>query len=208
MRSSRKKNVLLKRNTKRNTNKRQRGGIDTSSSPFPLLETSPNTQGPMNISDLDSSQGPMNIDELNITSPSEIENTTMNTNDLSIVNQQDMVQNNITTITPEANNDVSVSSMDTDLSTLSGSTTSEEISMTFGGKRAKRAKRAKRTRKNKRTKRSNKTNKAKRTKRLKTRKNKRQRGGRGFTTSETTNPIAYKEDEYDQFKNALNYKTN
>jgi hypothetical protein len=213
MRSSRKKNVLLKRNTKRNTNKRQRGGIDTSSSPFPLLETSPNTQGPMNISDLDSSQGPMNIDELNITSPSEMENTTMNTNDLYIENQQDMVQNNITTITPEANNDISVSSMDTDLSTLSGSTTSEEISMIFGGnrakrtKRTKRTKRAKKTRKNKRTKRSNKTNKAKRTKRLKTRKNKRQRGGRGFTTSETTNPIAYKEDEYDQFKNALNYKT-
>jgi hypothetical protein len=215
MRSRRKKNVLLKRSIKRNTNKRQRGGMDTSSSPFPLLETSSNTQGPMNISDLDSSQGPMNISELNITSPSEMDNTTMNTNDLSITNQQTIGLNNITTITPEANNDISVSTMDTDLSTLTGSTSSEEMSMTFGGKRTNKAKK---TRKNKRTKRSNKTNKAKRsnkakrtkrtkrTKRIKTRKNKRQRGGRGFTTSETTNPIAYKEDEYDQFKNALNYK--
>jgi len=33
------------------------------------------------------------------------------------------------------------------------------------------------------------------------------KGGKpGFTTSETINPIEYKEDEYDQFKNALNYK--
>jgi hypothetical protein len=208
MGTRRKKILLLKRNTKRNTNKRQRGGIDTSSSPFPLLETSSNTQRPMNISDLDSSQGQMNISELNITSPSEMENTTINTNDLSIENQQDMVQNNITTITPEANNDVSVSSMDTDLSTLSGSTTSEEISMTFGGKRTKRAKSTKRTKRSNKTnkaKRSNKTNKTKKTKKSK---NKRQRGGRGFTTSETTNPIAYREDEYDQFKNELNYKTN
>lgn len=34
------------------------------------------------------------------------------------------------------------------------------------------------------------------------------RGGRGFTTSATTNPIAYKKDEYDQFKNMLNYTSN
>lgn len=39
-------------------------------------------------------------------------------------------------------------------------------------------------------------------KRQKTRKHK---GGRGFTTSVETNPIQYKEDEYDQFRNALNY---
>ena len=32
-----------------------------------------------------------------------------------------------------------------------------------------------------------------------------QRGGL-MTTSVDTNPIAYKEDEYDQFKNMLNYK--
>jgi hypothetical protein len=200
MRNTRKKNVLLKRssNNKRSTNKKQRGGMDTSSSPFPLLETSSNTQGPMNISDLNSSQGPMNISELNITSPSEMDNTTMNTNDLSITNQQTIGLNNITTITPEANNDLSISTMDTDSSTLTGSTSSEEMSMSFGGNRTNKAKK---TRKNKRTKRTKSSKKA-----TKTRKNKRQRGGRGFTTSETTNPIAYKEDEYDQFKNALNYK--
>jgi hypothetical protein len=32
------------------------------------------------------------------------------------------------------------------------------------------------------------------------------KGGNGFTTTITTEPIAYKEDEYDQFKNMLNYK--
>jgi hypothetical protein len=31
------------------------------------------------------------------------------------------------------------------------------------------------------------------------------RGGRGFTISEDLNPIAYKEDEYDQMNNMLNY---
>lgn len=201
MRTRRKRSTNNKRSTnkRRSTNNKQRGGMDTSSSPFALLETSSSTQGPMNISDLDSSQGPMNISELNITSPSEMGNTTINTNDLSIENEQTIGQNNITSITPEANNDLSISTMDSDLSTLTGNTSSEEMSMTFGGNRTKRVKSTKRA------KRSNKTNK---TKRIKTRKNKIQRGGRGFTTSETTNPIAYKEDEYDQFKNALNYKTN
>lgn len=68
----------------------------------------------------------------------------------------------------------------------------------FGGKRRTLAKKNKR-----------KTNKRKTKKSKKTRKNRkrRQRGGDGFTTSITTNPIAYKEDEYDQFKNALNYKS-
>jgi hypothetical protein len=32
------------------------------------------------------------------------------------------------------------------------------------------------------------------------------KGGNGFTTTITTEPIAYKEDEYDQFKNMINYK--
>ena len=195
MRTRRKRST----NNKRSTKNKQRGGMDKSSSPFPLLETSSSTQGQMNISDLDSSQGPMNISELNITSPSEMGNTTMNTNDLSIMNQQTIGLNNITTITPESNNDLSISTMDTELSTLTGNTSSEEMSMTFGGKSTKRTNKPNKP---------NKPNKTKRTKAKKTRKNKRQRGGRGFTTSETTNPIAYKEDEYDQFKNALNYKTN
>ena len=34
---------------------------------------------------------------------------------------------------------------------------------------------------------------------------KRQYGGQGFTTSVETNPIQYKEDEYNQFNNAINY---
>ena len=35
--------------------------------------------------------------------------------------------------------------------------------------------------------------------------NRTMRGGRGFTISEDLNPIAYKEDEYDQMNNMLNY---
>jgi hypothetical protein len=87
---------------------------------------------------------------------------------------------------------------DLDVSVIPGSeqnTLSEESidnSLELGGKRKSK----------RRT-----TNKRK-TKKSKTRKNKKMkhRGG-GFTTSEMTNPIAYKEDEYDQFKNALNYNS-
>ena len=51
-----------------------------------------------------------------------------------------------------------------------------------------------------------KLNKRKTRKIKKTRKTKKLRGGRGITTTETMNPISYKEDEYDQLKNTLNYK--
>jgi len=198
---TRTKRSIKRRNNKKlikRLSKKLRGGVNsqnsTLSTPFALLETS-NNQGPMNISELESTQGTMNLSELNITDSSDMNNTTLNTNDLSIENQQDIGQNNITTITPEANNDLSVSTMDTDLSTLSGKTSSEEISIIFGGKKSKKYKKVRKVKKGSK-------------KVIKIRKVKRQRGGRGFTTSETTNPIQYKEDEYDQFKNALNYKTN
>ena len=201
---TRTKRSIKRRNNKKlkkRLSKKIRGGVNsqnsTLSTPFALLETS-NSQGTMNISELDSTQGPMNLSELNITDSSDINNTTLNTNDLSIDNQQDIVQNNTTTITPEANNELSVSTIDTDLSTLSGNTTSEEISMIFGGKKSKKYKKVRKVKKGSK----------KIIKTRNTRNNKRQSGGQGFTTSETINPIAYKEDEYDQFKNALNYKTN
>jgi hypothetical protein len=201
---TRTKRSIKRRNNKKlkkRLSKKLRGGVNsqnsTLSTPFALLETS-NSQGTMNISELDSTQGPMNLSELNITDSSDINNTTLNTNDLSIDNQQDIVQNNTTTITPEANNELSVSTIDTDLSTLSGNTTSEEISMIFGGKKSKKYKKVRKVKKGSK----------KIIKTRNTRNNKRQSGGQGFTTSETINPIAYKEDEYDQFKNALNYKTN
>jgi hypothetical protein len=69
--------------------------------------------------------------------------------------------------------------------------------MTFGGRKSKKYNKVRKVKKG--------SKKVRKTR--KTRNNKSQRGGQGFTTSETTNPIAYKEDEYDQFKNALNYKT-
>jgi hypothetical protein len=192
MRNTRKKNVLLKRST----NKRIRGGMDTSSSPFPLLETSSSTQGPMNISDLNSSQGPMNLSDLDVTDSSDMNNTTLNTNDLSINNEQNIGQNyNLTPITPAGTNELYIS-LDTDLSTSTNDkTTSEERSMSFGGRKTKKYNKVRKLKKG-----SKKLRKGR-----KSRKNKRQKGGRGFTTSVTTNPIAYKEDEYDQFKNALNY---
>jgi hypothetical protein len=199
---TRTKRSIKRRNNKKlkkRLSKKLRGGVNsqnsTLSTPFALLETS-NSQGPMNISELDSSQGTMNLSELNITDSSDINNTTLNTNDLSIDNHELNRQNNNFLITPVETNELDIT-MDTDLSTLSGNTTSEEISMTFGGRKSKKYNKVRKVKKG--------SKKVRKTR--KTRNNKSQRGGQGFTTSETTNPIAYKEDEYDQFKNALNYKT-
>jgi hypothetical protein len=55
---------------------------------------------------------------------------------------------------------------------------------------------------------SRKINKSRKTRKInKSKKSRkiRQRAGQGFTTTETTNPIAYREDEYDQMINDLNY---
>ena len=73
-------------------------------------------------------------------------------------------------------------------------TDEEEMSQTFGGKRKT----------NKRKTNKRKTNKRK-TKQSKKSRKRRYSGGKGFTTTATTNPIQYKEDEYDQYKNMLNY---
>lgn len=173
------------RSRKENRTKKKKiiGGVNTtSSSPFPLLDDE------------------ITID-YNITSSSDMGNTTLNTNDLSINNQD--LNNNVSIIIPTENNDLDLT-LDTDLSSINGNTTSEDESITFGGKRSRKlykkgSKKEKKTRKAK---------KQKKTRKVKKIKNKRQRGGQGFTTSITSDPIAYKEDEYDQFKNALNYKVN
>jgi hypothetical protein len=196
--------IRLQRRNKKGLSKKLRGGVNsttsTLSTPFASLELN-NSQGTMNLSELDSSQGTMNLSELNITDSSDMGNTTLNTNDLSIDNNL----LNITTITPEETNELYMS-VDTDLSSISGNTTSEDVSMTFGGNKNRKTNKI---RKGRRTRRTRKTRRTRRTRKTrKTRRIKRQRGGQGFTTSETTNPISYKEDEYDQFKNALNYKTN
>jgi hypothetical protein len=175
-------------------NKKIRGGVKTSSSTLGSLFTQLETNS--SLSELDSTQGTMNLSELNITDSSDMNNTTLNTNDLSINNEQNLGQNyNLTPITPAGTNELYIS-MDTDLSTnTKDNTTSEEVSMSFGGRKTKKYNKVSKVKKG-----SNKVRKG-----TKSRKNKRQKGGRGFTTSVTTNPIAYKEDEYDQFKNALNY---
>jgi len=169
-------------------NKKIRGGVKTSSSTLGSLFTQLETNSSLSESDL--TLGLMNLSDLDVTDSSDMNNTTLNTNDLSINNEQNIGQNyNLTPITPAGTNELYIS-LDTDLSTSTNEkTTSKEKNMSFGGRK---------------TKKYNKRRKGRKTK--KSRKNKRQKGGRGFTTSVTTNPIAYKEDEYDQFKNALNYK--
>lgn len=197
---STRKRILKKRKTmfhkNRRLSKNLRGGLNTT------LSNSIESQGPMNISELNSSQGTMNLSELNITASSDINNTTLNTNDLSITNEP-IRQNIIPTIIPVETHELDIS-MDTDLSSISGNTTSEDESITFGGNRYRKLykKGSKKQNKTRKAKKQNKTRKVKKIK------SKRQRGGQGFTTSITSNPIAYKEDEYDQFKNALNYKVN
>jgi len=164
-------------------NKKIRGGVKTSSSTLGSLFTQLETNSSLSESDL--TLGLMNLSDLDVTDSSDMNNTTLNTNDLSINNG-----NNLTPITPAGTNELYIS-LDTDLSTSTNDkTTSEERSMSFGGRKTKKYNKVRKLKKGSK----------------KLRKNKRQKGGRGFTTSVTTNPIAYKEDEYDQFKNALNYK--
>ena len=126
-------------------------GSLTLSTPFAYLDTS-------------NDQGTMNISELNITEPSDENNTTLNTNDLSIAN--DNINNNtMNTITPIESNELSISTMDTDLSSLSGNTTTEEVSMTFGGKSLYKRKRTNKNKKSyKKEKKGRKTRKTRKTK--------------------------------------------
>jgi hypothetical protein len=166
----------------------------------------------LHLSDLDVS------DQSNISNndqPADWENsgfsgdTTINSNDWSI-GQQNLPQvqtqpnfGNIDHITPvnEGDNffDVGELNLEPDedenlnQSAESVNTTMEDNSLSFGGKR--KSKRRTSTKKTKKTKKTRKTRKNK----------KRKHRGGGFTTLEITNPISYKEDEYDQFKNALNY---
>lgn len=90
----------------------------------------------------------------------------------------------------------------------SGNTTDEEYSQFNGGRRYKKYSKKRRYLKTHRT---NKRRKYINNKRRCTNKrkcnNKRHnhKGGKGMTDSEDTEPNAYKEDEYDQMKNAINY---
>jgi hypothetical protein len=83
-------------------------------------------------------------------------------------------------------------------------TDEEDMSQTFGGKRKTNKRKTNKRKTNKRKTNKRKTNKRKTKQSRKSRK-RLYRGGKGFTTTATTNPIQYKEDEYDQYKNMLNY---
>jgi hypothetical protein len=83
-------------------------------------------------------------------------------------------------------------------------TDEEDMSQTFGGKRKTNKRKTNKRKTNKRKTNKRKTNKRK-TKQSKKSRKRLYRGGKGFTTTATTNPIQYKEDEYDQYKNMLNY---
>lgn len=97
--------------------------------------------------------------------------------------------------TQNTNGTMDIDELNVSQNSMDNYTTDEEdMSQTFGGKRKT----------NKRKTNKRKTNKRK-TKQSKKSRKRRYRGGKGFTTTATTNPIQYKEDEYDQYKNMLNY---
>lgn len=86
----------------------------------------------------------MNLSDLDVTDSSDMNNTTLNTNDLSINNG-----NNLTPITPAYTNRLYIS-LDTDLSTSTNDkTTSEERSMSFGGRKTKKYNKRRKGRKTK-----------------------------------------------------------
>jgi hypothetical protein len=198
-----------KRYSKRKSQRRNRrysrkmvGGVDTP--PMPLLNISDlNVSGQSNISDQtnNSGNGLQNWENSGFSG-----DTTINSNDWSI-GQQNLQQpgqqpgqqaqpdfGDIEPINPiEGENNYLDDDDDDELSLTAdqSANTTKDGSFSIGGKR-KSKKRS--------------TNKRKSRKTRKSRKSRQRGGGSGFTTSLTTNPIAYEEDEYDQFKNALNYK--
>jgi hypothetical protein len=92
-----------------------------------------------------------------------------------------------------------------DRTTIATNSTTDSIEDYLGGKKTKTNSNKRRTyklnKKNKRKTNKRKTNKRKTNKR----KNNLTKGGKRMTDTITTEPIAYKEDEYDQQKNELNF---
>lgn len=95
-------------------------------------------------------------------------------------------------------NDLNITPSDSE----SGHTTASDDSFNGG----KRRRTNKRRQNNKRKSKKRKTNKRKTNKKRKNNKNKTKKGGKRMTDSITSEPYGYKEDEYDQQKNELNYK--
>jgi hypothetical protein len=83
-----------------------------------------------------------------------------------------------------------------DRTTIASNSTTDSIEHYLGGKRKTNKRKINKRKTNKRKTNKRKTNK---------RKNKSVKGGKRMTDTISTEPIAYKEDEYDQQKNNLNY---
>ena len=185
--------------------RRLRGGMNAPDDSF-------ESNGSLHLSDLGVGDNTGNESNMDVDDQFQFENpdfsgdTTINTNDWSIENPDesiDMDEEDIHDLDMDADLDLSVDD-------------------SFGGKRRKTNKRGrtnKRRTNKRRTNKRRKTNKRGRTNKRRTykkcghkrrcncRKTKRKfYGGEGFTQTITEEPIAYKEDEYDQLKNALNYK--
>jgi hypothetical protein len=211
-----------KRGQRRNrrASRKMRGGVDSpnqSSVAGPGLNMSD-----LNVSGQSSVAGPgLNMSDLNVSGQSNISaqsdannqqglqgwvnpdysgNTTFETYEGQQSNNSDFslpsVSEEESIVTPDFGDISGISAESNDNNVVDD----DDMNFSFdslGGKRRSLAKQTKR-----------KTNKRKSKKSKKTRKHrKRRQYGSGFTTSITTNPIAYKEDEYDQFKNALNYNS-
>lgn len=89
---------------------------------------------------------------------------------------------------------------------FSGNTSYEDNSEMDGGRRRQTNK--KRQINKRRTNKKRKINKKRKTNKRRTNKKRTKyngKGGKGMTDTEDTDPIGYREDEYDQLKNALNY---
>jgi len=183
------------------TSVKMRGGVNTSqqeSLPPELNVSDLDISGQSNISeggiDLQQQQqfaNWQNPDYSGDTTIDTIGDITSNTNDLSI--------GNIEQVNPIEGDDTFLDMDDPNLS-IDNSTLNTTMDNSVGGKRRTNKRKSKKARKSKKTKKSRKSKKTRKTRK------RRQCGGQGFTTTETTNPIAYKENEYNQMLNDLNYK--
>ena len=161
--------------------------------------------------DLDVTPPPLTMDDLNVENMSNSGYTTVETNNSGI---SDISGTPNISGTPDFMN-TSMSTIGQEEETINFNDLTNPLTQeTYGGKRTNKRKSRKSSKRKSRksSKRKSRTNKRKsRTSKRKSRTNKRksrksrQYGGTSFTTQEETNPIQYKDDEYDQLKNALNY---
>jgi hypothetical protein len=211
-----------RRNSNRRNSRKLVGGFDLSGTPSPLtmddfIESNPMVN--LNITPIQNTNESFNSlqnENVNL----DLSNQTPPLLTMDDLNNSNMSNSGYTTgestmtQTPDISNLSNISDseiMNTSLSTISPEEENEYMDdltnpltpNSFGGRRTNKRK-SRKSRKSKKSRKSRKSKKSKKSR--KSRKSRKQKGGQEFTTEEESNPIEYKEDEYDQFKNALNYK--